>query len=66
MELVFIFAVSLLEMFWIHFFKVVEIVRAFRVYALMQDKELPVFFGTRVFPQWGQRSFMAEKAVILL
>ena len=47
MELVFIFSVSLIEMFWLHFFKVMEIVRAFWVYALMQDKELPVFLSNK-------------------
>lgn len=51
MELVFILAISLLEMFRIHFFKVMEIVRAFRVYTLMQDKKFPVLLGARVFPQ---------------
>ena len=61
MELVFIFPVSLIEMFWLHFFKVMEIVRAFRFTHLCRTKNFRSFFGTRVFPQWGQRSFMAEK-----
>ena len=50
MELVFILAISLLEMFRIHLFKVVEIVRAFRVYTLMQDKKFPVLFGNESVP----------------
>ena len=51
MEFVFILSISLIEMLRLHFFKVVEIVRALRVHTLMQDKKLPVLFGTRVFPQ---------------
>ena len=66
MELVFIFPVSLIEMFWLHFFKVMEIVRAFRVYALMQDKELPVFLWDKSIPAVGTAKFYGRKAVILL
>jgi len=66
MELVFIFPVSLIEMFWLHFFKVMEIVRAFWVYALMQDKELPVFLWDKSIPAVGTAKFYGRKAVILL
>ena len=66
MELVFIFPVSLIEMLWLHFFKVMEIVRAFWVYALMQDKELPVFLWDKSIPTVGTAKFYGRKAVILL
>ena len=66
MELVFILSIRLLEMFRIHFFKVVEIVRAFWVYALMQDKELPVFLRDKSIPAVGTAKFYGRKAVILL
>ena len=66
MELIFISPVSLIEMFWLHFFKVMEIVRAFWVYALMQDKELPVFLRDKSIPAVGTAKFYGRKAVILL
>ena len=66
MELVFIFPVSLIEMFWLHFFKVMEIVRAFRVYALMQDKELPVFLRDEGIPAVRAAQLYRREAVILL
>ena len=44
MEFVFIFAICLLEMFRIHFFKVVEIVRALGVDTFMENEVLPLFF----------------------
>ena len=43
MEFIFIFAVILFQVFLIHFFKVVEIVGAFRIDTLMDDKVLAVF-----------------------
>ena len=50
MEFVFILSISLIEMFWLHIFKIVEIVRTFRVHTLMQDKKLPVLFGDEGLP----------------
>ena len=45
MELVFIFAVILFQVFLIHLSEIVEIVRAFGIDALVDDKVLPFFFG---------------------
>ena len=66
MELVFIFPVSLIEMFWLHFFKVMEIVRAFWVYALMQDKKFPVLFGNESVPTVRAAQLHGRETVILL
>ena len=66
MELVFIFSISLIEMFWLHFFKIVEIVRAFRVHTLMQDKKLPVLFGDESIPAVRAAQLYRREAVILL
>lgn len=44
-ELVFIFAVILFQVFLIHLFEIVEIIRAFGIDALVDDKVLPFFFG---------------------
>ena len=66
MELVFILSIRLLEMFRIHFFKVVEIVRAFRVHTLMQDKKLPVLFGNESVPTVRTAQLYRREAVILL
>ena len=51
MELIFVFAVILFELFLIHLFQVVEVVRAFGIDALVDDKVFPVLLGTRAFPQ---------------
>ena len=66
MELVFILSISLIEMFWLHFFKVVEIVRAFRVHTLMQDKKLAVLFGNEGIPAVRAAQLYRREAVILL
>ena len=66
MELVFILSISLAEMFRLHFFKVVDIVRAFRVYALMQDKKLPVLFRNESIPAVRAAQLQGREAVILL
>lgn len=66
MELVFILSVSLIEMFRIHFFKIVEIVRAFRVHTLMQDKKLAVLFGNEGIPAVRAAQLYRREAVILL
>ena len=47
MELIFVFAVTLFEIFLIHLFQVVEIVGAFGIDALVDDKVFPVFFGNK-------------------
>ena len=65
MEFVFILSISLIEMFWLHFLKVVEIVRAFRVHTLMQDKKLPVLFGDEGIPTVGAAQFYRRESVIL-
>ena len=66
MEVGFMLAVSRFEMFWLHFFKVVEIVRAFRVHTLMQDKKLPVLFGDESIPAVRAAQLYRREAVILL
>ena len=66
MEFVFILSISLIEMFRLHFFKVVEIVRAFRVHTLMQDKKLPVLFGDESIPAVRAAQLYRREAVILL
>ena len=66
MELVFILSISLIEMFRLHFFKIVEIVRAFRVHTLMQDKKLPVLFGDESIPAVRAAQLYRREAVILL
>lgn len=44
MEFVFIFAIVFLQMFFVHFFKVVQIVRALCIDTLMDDEVLAVLF----------------------
>ena len=66
MELVFILSISLVKMFPIHFFKVMEIVRTFRVYTLMQDKKLPVLFRNESIPAVRAAQLQGREAVILL
>ena len=66
MELIFIFSIRLIEMFWIHFFKVVEIIRAFRIHTLMQDKKFPVLFGNKGIPAVRAAQLYRREAVILL
>ena len=45
MELIFIFAVILSEVFLIHFFEIVEIISAFGIDALMDEKVFAFFLG---------------------
>ena len=66
MEFVFILSISLIEMFWLHIFKIVEIVRTFRVHTLMQDKKLPVLFGDESIPAVRAAQLYRREAVILL
>ena len=53
-------------MFWLHIFKIVEIVRTFRVHTLMQDKKLPVLFGDESIPAVRAAQLYRREAVILL
>lgn len=66
MAFVFILSISLIEMFWLHIFKIVEIVRAFRVHTLMQDKKLAVLFGDESIPAVRAAQLYRREAVILL
>jgi len=66
MEFVSIFAINLIQMFWIYFFKVVEIVRAFRVYTLMQDKKFSILFGNEGVATVRTAQFHGRETVILL
>ena len=43
MELIFIFAIVLVQMLFINLFEVMQIVRAFRIHAFMDDKVFAVF-----------------------
>ena len=45
MEFVFVLAVILLQVFFLHLFEIVEIVRAMGIDAFVDDKVFPVFFG---------------------
>lgn len=45
MEFIFVLAVILFEVFLIHLFQVVEVVGAFGIDTLVDDKVFPVFFG---------------------
>ena len=45
MELIFVFAVILIEVLLIHLFQVVEVVGAFGIDTFVDDKVFPVFFG---------------------
>ena len=47
MEFIFVLAVVLIEVFFIHLFQVVEVIGAFGINALMDDKVFPVFFGNK-------------------
>ena len=44
MEFVFILSISLIEMFWLHIFKIVEIVRTLGIDTFMENEVLPLFF----------------------
>ena len=48
MELIFIFAIVLIQMLFIHFLKIVEIIRAFWIYTFMYDEVLTVFLVNKV------------------
>ena len=50
MEFIFIFAVILFEIVFIHLFQVVKIVRTLGVDTLMEDEMFPLFFGDEGVP----------------
>lgn len=50
MELIFVLAVILFEVLRIHLFQVVEVVRAFGIDALVQDKEFAFLFWNKGMP----------------
>ena len=52
-ELVFIFAVILFQVFLIHLFEIVEIIRTFGIDALVDDKVLPFFFRSECLATVG-------------
>ena len=52
-ELVFVLTIGLFQMFLIHLFEIVEIVRAFGIHALMDDKVLPIFLVNECFSAMG-------------
>ena len=45
MEFIFVFAIILIKVFLLHFFKVVEIIRALWIDTFMYAEELTVFLG---------------------
>ena len=47
MELIFVFAIILLQILLLHFFKMVEIVRAFGIDTFVYAEELAVFLGNQ-------------------
>lgn len=66
MELIFIFAVILFEVFLIHLLQVVEIVRTFGVDTFMQDEMFPLFFRHKCFPTVrAAQSKLLCKAVLI-
>ena len=44
MELVFIFTIVFIQMFFIHLFEIMQIIRAFGIYTFMDEEMLAVFF----------------------
>ena len=65
MEFVFIFAVSLFEIFFINLFEVVEIVRTFGVHTFMDDEMFSVLFGNKSVPTVRTAEFHEGKPVFL-
>ena len=64
MELVFVFSVVLFQILLIHFLQVVEIVRAFGIYAFVQDKVFALFLCGKSLPAMGTaQSELPGKAV---
>lgn len=65
MELIFVFAVILFEVFLIHLFEVVKVVRAFGIDTLMDDKVLSVFLGNQSISTMGTAQFHRGEAAFL-
>ena len=65
MELIFIFTVIFFQVFRIHFFEVVEIVRAFGIDTLMNDKVPVVFLGHQRVPAMRTAQFHRGKAAFI-
>lgn len=53
MKLIFIFAIVLIEMLFIHLFKIMEVVRTFRVYTLMYDEVFAVLLVNEIMGAMG-------------
>ena len=47
MQLIFVFAIVFMQVFIIHFGKIVEIIRAFGIHAFMNAEKLAVFLGSK-------------------
>lgn len=47
MEFIFVFAIVLIKILLLHFFKAVEIIRAFGAYTFMYAEEFTVFLGSQ-------------------
>ena len=65
MEFIFVFAVILFEVFLIHFFEVMEIVRAFGIDTLVDDKVFAVFFWNKSIPAVGTAQFHGGEAAFI-
>ena len=62
MEFIFVFAVILFEVFLIYFFEVMELVRAFGIDTLVDDKVFPVFFGNEGISTVWAAQFQGREA----
>ena len=65
MEFIFVFAVILFEVFLIHFFEVMELVRAFGIDTLVDDKVFAVFFWNKSIPAVGTAQFHGGEAAFI-
>ena len=61
-EFIFVFAVVLPEIFFVYFFEIVEIIRAFGISALMDDKMFAFFLGNQGMATVGTAQFHRGKA----
>ena len=62
MELIFVLAVILFEVLRIHLFQVVEVVRAFGIDALVQDKVFAFLFWNKGMPAVGAAQLQGREA----
>ena len=65
MEFIFVFAVILFEVFLIYFFEVMELVRAFGIDTLVDDKVFAVFFWNKSIPAVGTAQFHGGEAAFI-